>query len=92
MVPDLRRPHPSRSQLVVERTHAAGAIPHQHGIVDGDVLAISTPRGTLHAQARITGIRPGVLFVPFHYGYMNTRRIQDLVSTIGRMLHIASSR
>ena len=44
---------------------------HQ-GIVDGDVLAISSPRGTLHAQARITGIRSGVLFLPFHYGYWDT--------------------
>ena len=44
---------------------------HQ-GIMDGDVLAISSPRGILHAQARITGIRPGVLFIPFHYGYWDS--------------------
>jgi anaerobic selenocysteine-containing dehydrogenase len=44
---------------------------HQ-GIIDGDVLAVSSPRGTLRAQARITGIRPGVLFIPFHYGYWDT--------------------
>lgn len=38
-------------------------------ILDGDLLAITSPRGTITASARITGIRPGVLFVPFHYGY-----------------------
>ncbi|MFC9553981.1 molybdopterin oxidoreductase family protein [Rhodococcus sp. NPDC056960] len=40
-----------------------------YGVEEGDVVAISSPRGTLHAQARVTGIRCGVLFVPFHYGY-----------------------
>lgn len=44
----------------------------QLGIVDGDVLAVSSPRGTIRGQARITGIRPGVLFVPFHYGYWDS--------------------
>ncbi|MDF3312022.1 nitrate reductase [Rhodococcus sp. T2V] len=42
---------------------------HAHGIAEGDLLAISSPRGSLHAHARVSGIRPGVLFVPFHYGY-----------------------
>lgn len=39
------------------------------GIAEGDVVRISSPRGALEARARITDIRPGVLFVPFHYGY-----------------------
>jgi anaerobic selenocysteine-containing dehydrogenase len=26
-------------------------------------------RGRVRARARITAIRPGVVFVPFHYGY-----------------------
>ncbi|MCE4269239.1 molybdopterin oxidoreductase family protein [Rhodococcus globerulus] len=43
-----------------------------HGIEEGDVLQVSSPRGTLQAQARVSGIRPGVLFVPFHYGYWDT--------------------
>ena len=30
---------------------------------------MSSPRGTLRARVRISGIRDGVLFVPFHYGY-----------------------
>jgi predicted molibdopterin-dependent oxidoreductase YjgC len=30
---------------------------------------VASPRGAVQARLRITGIRPGVLFVPFHYGY-----------------------
>jgi anaerobic selenocysteine-containing dehydrogenase len=38
-------------------------------IREGDVVNVSTPRGTIRAQVRISGIRDAVLFVPFHYGY-----------------------
>ena len=30
------------------------------------------PRGAVRARVRISGIRDGVLFVPFHYGYWDT--------------------
>jgi anaerobic selenocysteine-containing dehydrogenase len=36
---------------------------------EGDLLEISTPRGRVEARLRISGIRPGVVFLPFHYGY-----------------------
>lgn len=39
------------------------------GVAEGDVVEISTPRGSVTAKARICGIRAGVLFLPFHYGY-----------------------
>ncbi|MBF6194109.1 nitrate reductase [Nocardia implantans] len=39
------------------------------GVAEGDMVRISSPRGAIRARARITGIRAGVLFVPFHYGY-----------------------
>jgi predicted molibdopterin-dependent oxidoreductase YjgC len=39
------------------------------GLVEGDVLEISTPRGRVEAKLRVSGIRPGVVFLPFHYGY-----------------------
>lgn len=42
------------------------------GIYEGDLTEISTPRGVVHAKARLTGIRRGVLFLPFHYGYWDT--------------------
>ncbi|MET9852487.1 molybdopterin dinucleotide binding domain-containing protein [Streptomyces sp. NPDC006450] len=39
------------------------------GITEGDLAEVSTRRGTVRARARITGIREGVVFLPFHYGY-----------------------
>ncbi|KUG56353.1 molybdopterin oxidoreductase [Kocuria rosea subsp. polaris] len=44
------------------------------GISEGDLTQISTPRGSVQATARITEIRTGVLFLPFHYGYWDTKR------------------
>jgi anaerobic selenocysteine-containing dehydrogenase len=41
----------------------------EQGINEGDVVEVSSARGTIRAQVRISGIRDGVLFVPFHYGY-----------------------
>lgn len=40
-----------------------------HGIAEGDLVEVSSPRGTVRANARVSGIREGVLFLPFHYGY-----------------------
>jgi anaerobic selenocysteine-containing dehydrogenase len=42
------------------------------GIADGELTEVCSPRGTIRATARIGGIREGVLFVPFHYGYWDT--------------------
>ncbi len=39
------------------------------GIADNDLVEVSTARGALRARARLAGIRPGVVFIPFHYGY-----------------------
>jgi ferredoxin-nitrate reductase len=39
------------------------------GIADGDLVAVESARGKIEARARLTGIRDGVVFVPFHYGY-----------------------
>ncbi|OQS15725.1 nitrate reductase [Nocardia donostiensis] len=44
------------------------------GIAEGDLVEIASPRGTIRAHARVSGIRPGVLFVPFHYGYWDADR------------------
>lgn len=38
-------------------------------IADGDPVEVCTPRGRVVGAARACGIRDGVLFVPFHYGY-----------------------
>ncbi|MFC7464023.1 molybdopterin oxidoreductase family protein [Brachybacterium sp. GCM10030252] len=42
------------------------------GFTEGDLARITTPRGVVEAAVRITGIRNGVLFLPFHYGYWDT--------------------
>ncbi|TFV66988.1 UNVERIFIED_ORG: nitrate reductase [Bacillus sp. AZ43] len=41
-------------------------------LAEGDLLEVTTPRGRVRARLRISGIRPGVLFLPFHYGYWDT--------------------
>ncbi|MBQ1116439.1 molybdopterin oxidoreductase family protein [Streptomyces sp. C3-3] len=43
-----------------------------HGLDDGDLVQVTSPRGALRGRLRITAIRPGLLFVPFHYGYWDT--------------------
>jgi len=39
------------------------------GVDAGDVVRIASARGEVRAPVRITEIREGVVFVPFHYGY-----------------------
>ena len=46
--------------------HAADAEPL--GIGEGDLVRVESPRGALEAPARLAAIRPGTVFVPFHYG------------------------
>jgi len=37
------------------------------GVTDGDRVLVSSRRGAIQVPARITGIDPGTVFVPFHY-------------------------
>jgi ferredoxin-nitrate reductase len=39
------------------------------GISEGDLVAVESPRGRVEARARLCGIREGLVFIPFHYGY-----------------------
>lgn len=39
---------------------------------EGDLVEVTSPRGALRGRLRITDLRRGVLFVPFHYGYWDT--------------------
>ena len=41
------------------------------GVGEGDVVRLESPRGRLEAKARISGIKEGVVFAPFHYGYFD---------------------
>jgi ferredoxin-nitrate reductase len=38
------------------------------GITDGDRVEVRSRRGAIVVPARVGGIEPGVVFVPFHYG------------------------
>ena len=39
------------------------------GVAEGDLVRVESARGALQAPARLRGIRPGTVFVPFHYGW-----------------------
>jgi ferredoxin-nitrate reductase len=41
------------------------------GVGEGDVVRVESPRGHLEVKARISGIKEGVVFAPFHYGYFD---------------------
>jgi ferredoxin-nitrate reductase len=43
------------------------------GIEEGDLVLIESPRGALRLRARRSGVRAGVVFAPFHYGYWDAR-------------------
>ena len=38
------------------------------GVTEGDIVRVESRRGALEGRVRISGVRPGVVFVPFHYG------------------------
>ncbi|MFD0455228.1 molybdopterin dinucleotide binding domain-containing protein [Streptomyces violaceoruber] len=42
------------------------------GLGEGDLVEVTSRRGSLRGRLRVTGIRTGLLFVPFHYGYWDT--------------------
>jgi anaerobic selenocysteine-containing dehydrogenase len=54
------------------------------GVADADLVEIISPRGRLRAHARVTDIRPGVVFVPFHYGYWDTTGAEPKPGQPGR--------
>jgi ferredoxin-nitrate reductase len=38
-------------------------------IREGDRVRVESARGSIEAKARLTGIKEGIVFAPFHYGY-----------------------
>ncbi|MGW0710675.1 molybdopterin oxidoreductase family protein [Streptomyces sp. NPDC002643] len=44
----------------------------RHGVAEGDLVEVTSPRGSVRGRLRITGIRDGTVFLPFHYGYWDT--------------------
>ena len=39
------------------------------GAENGDLVRVESARGAMEAPLRVCGVRPGVVFAPFHYGY-----------------------
>jgi len=39
------------------------------GIAEGDMVEVESRRGKVLEPARVGGIEPGLVFIPFHYGY-----------------------
>jgi anaerobic selenocysteine-containing dehydrogenase len=54
------------------------------GAVEGDLLDIVSPRGTIRAAMRLAALRPGTVFVPFHYGYWDTSGSKPADGDAGR--------
>jgi ferredoxin-nitrate reductase len=44
------------------------------GLEEGELVRVESPRGALEAPARLGRIRPGTVFVPFHYGAWRNAR------------------
>src|SRR4051812_15601153 len=57
------------------------------GVQEGDLVRVESPRGAMQAPARVNGIRDGVVFAPWHYGYWDveegahTRAANELTIT-----------
>jgi len=41
----------------------------KYSIAEGDMIAVTSRRGRVEEPAKIGGIEPGIVFIPFHYGY-----------------------
>jgi anaerobic selenocysteine-containing dehydrogenase len=39
-----------------------------YGIKDGDMIEVTSRRGTVREPAKVGGVEPGLVFIPFHYG------------------------
>jgi predicted molibdopterin-dependent oxidoreductase YjgC len=47
-----------------------------HGISEGDVVRVESPRGAIVVRARIGHVRQGAVFAPFHYGTFDLSAIE----------------
>ena len=61
------------------------------GIGDGDLVEVASARGSVRARARLNDIRPGVVFLPFHYGrWRPGRDFDDDTATAANELTITA--
>jgi predicted molibdopterin-dependent oxidoreductase YjgC len=53
-------------------------------VAEGDLVEVATARGTLRGRLRVTAMRDGMVFVPFHYGYWDTPGGHEPADGVGR--------
>lgn len=58
------------------------------GIAEGDVVTVTSRRGRIEAPARISGVREGVVFAPWHYG--SSGDPDDVASTAANELTLTA--
>ncbi|MDN3656173.1 nitrate reductase [Ferruginibacter paludis] len=46
----------------------------KYGIREGDMITVASRRGKVTEPAKIGGIEPGLVFIPFHYGYWDNNK------------------
>jgi anaerobic selenocysteine-containing dehydrogenase len=51
------------------------------GVAEGDIVRVTSRRGSIEAPARISGVREGVVFAPWHYGSDPTTAANELTLT-----------
>jgi anaerobic selenocysteine-containing dehydrogenase len=51
---------------------------------EGDLVDVVSPRGRIRACLRVSSVRLGTVFVPFHYGYWDTTGIGPAEGELGR--------
>ncbi|QKW51641.1 molybdopterin oxidoreductase family protein [Streptomyces buecherae] len=56
----------------------------RHGVAEGDLVEVASLRGSVRGRLRITDIRDGMVFLPFHYGYWDTHQGAGPDGTAGR--------
>ncbi|WP_274910859.1 molybdopterin oxidoreductase family protein [Streptomyces sp. WZ-12] len=63
---------------------------HSRNIADGDLVRVTSRHGAIEAPVVLCGSRPGLVFVPFHYGYFDQsdphrhdRAANELIGTEG---------
>lgn len=54
---------------------------HRLGIAEGDIVRITSRRASIEAPARVSGVREGVVFAPWHYGTPADTAANDLTLT-----------
>ncbi len=59
-----------------------------YGITEGDIVQVRSRRGHITAPVRVSDIRDGTIFAPFHYGYWDQTGAADTIPRAANELTI----